>query len=66
MAQAGNCWPLIMEVLPQSQVVHVGFMVDKVALVYVALQVLWFPCQYTSTNDPYSYFIPSTITTTYY
>jgi hypothetical protein len=35
--------------------VHVGFVVDKVALGQVFLQVLWFfPCQYHSTVVPYS------------
>jgi len=52
MAQAVNRWTLPMEVQAQSQVAHLGFMVEKVALLYFVLRVLWFPCQYTSANDP--------------
>ena len=50
-----------MEVQAQSQLAHLGSMADKVALLYFVLQVIWFPCQYTSANDQLSYFIPPTI-----
>jgi hypothetical protein len=42
MAQMVSCWPLSAEtgLIPGS--IHVGFVVDKVALGQVSLQVLWF------------------------
>jgi hypothetical protein len=40
----------------QSQAIYVGFVVDKVALWQVFLQVHWFfPCLYHYMNFPYSF-----------
>jgi hypothetical protein len=61
MAQAVNRRTLPMEVQAQSQVAHLGFMVEKLALLYFVLQVLWFPCQYTSAMiHNISFHLPST------
>jgi hypothetical protein len=57
MAQAVSCWPLTAEVRIRARVIHVGFIVDKVALGQVFLQVLRFPLSiYNSTIAPYSSF----------
>jgi hypothetical protein len=59
MAQAVSCWPLTAEVRIRARVMHVGFIVDKVALGQVFLQVLRFPLSiysYHSTIAPYSSF----------
>jgi hypothetical protein len=41
MAQAVSCWPLTMEARVRARLIHVGFVVDKVALGQVFLRLLW-------------------------
>jgi hypothetical protein len=53
MAQAVSRRPLTAEAWVRSRVVHVGFVVDKVALGQVFRLVLrFFPCQFHSNGAP--------------
>jgi hypothetical protein len=47
MAQVVSCQPVTAEAQVRAGLVHVGFMVDKVALEHISL--LSFCCQYHST-----------------
>lgn len=41
-----NHWPLTTKTQVHAQAVHVGFMVDKVALGQISFKVLQLSCQY--------------------
>ena len=57
----GHCFTVNIEVVSHPEpgfnsiTVSVGFVVYKIALGQVCLQVLWLPCQYHFTSVPYSY-----------
>jgi hypothetical protein len=57
MAQAVSRCPLIAEAWLQSQAspVHVGIVVDEVAMAQDFSEYFGFPCQYHSTNTSYSF-----------